>query len=72
MADVLNERPNFEAAAWLLTMQKISEALRKLYEPTEELPSWLLALVEQIDKKPAISVGREPAARNEATPLTRF
>jgi hypothetical protein len=53
---MLKKVPQYEATAWLLTMQRIGQALRKRYEPPKEPPPELLRLVQQIDKKSKASV----------------
>ena len=44
-------RAEYEASAWILTMEVIGQKLRERYQQPDELPPELLALVKNLDKK---------------------
>jgi hypothetical protein len=44
-------RAEYEASAWVLTMEVIGQKLRERYKQPDELPLELLALVKKFDKK---------------------
>jgi hypothetical protein len=45
-------RPQYEARAWILTMEVIGQKLRERYrQQPNDLPPRLLALVEKLDEK---------------------
>jgi len=43
-------RAEYEASAWILTMEVIGQKLRVRYQQPDELPPELLALVKKLDK----------------------
>jgi hypothetical protein len=57
-------RPQYEARAWTLTMEVIGQKLRERYRQPNDLSPRLLALVEKLDEKLVrdTSVGTSKAA----------
>jgi hypothetical protein len=57
-------RPKYEARAWILTMEVIGQKLRQRYRQPNDLPPRLFALVEKLDEKLVrdISAGTSKAA----------
>ena len=58
-------RPQYEARAWILTMEVIGQKLRERYrQQPNDLPPRLLAVVEKLDEKLVrdTSVGTSKAA----------
>jgi hypothetical protein len=43
-------RAEYEASAWVLTMEVIGQKLRERYQEPDELPPELLALIKKLDK----------------------
>jgi hypothetical protein len=43
-------RAEYEASAWILTMEVIGQKLRERYQQPDELPPELFALVKKLDK----------------------
>jgi len=44
-------RPKYEARAWILTMEVIGQKLRERYRQPNDLPPRLFALIEKLDEK---------------------
>jgi len=44
-------RGEYEASAWVLTMEVIGQKLRERYQQPDELPPEVLAHVKKLDKK---------------------
>jgi hypothetical protein len=44
-------RPQYEARAWTMTMEVIGQKLRERYRQPNDLPPRLLALVANLDEK---------------------
>jgi hypothetical protein len=44
-------RAEYEASAWVLSMEVIGQKLRERYQQPDELTPELLALVKKLDKK---------------------
>ena len=44
-------RAEYEASAWVSTMEVIGQKLRERYQQPDELPPELLPLVKKLDKK---------------------
>jgi len=57
-------RAEYEASAWILTMEVIGQKLRERYQQPDELPPEMLALVKKLDKK---LVRGSPASTTKAT-----
>jgi hypothetical protein len=44
-------RAEYEASAWVLTMEVIGQKLRERYQQPDVIPPELLALIKKLDKK---------------------
>jgi hypothetical protein len=44
-------RPKYEARAWILTMEVIGQKLTERYRQPNDLPPRLFALIEKLDEK---------------------
>jgi hypothetical protein len=56
---MLNSQPKYEPVAWWYTKNRIGRELRERYQPPNELPPRLLALVDELREKQATALGPE-------------
>jgi hypothetical protein len=56
---MLDKRPQYEPVAWWFTRKKIGRGLGDRYQPPEELPPQLLALLADLSEKPSSAVRPE-------------
>jgi hypothetical protein len=56
---MLSSQPKYEPIAWWYTRNQIGRELRERYQPPNELPPRLIALVGELREKHATALGPE-------------